>query len=82
MTSSSLSSKMFQTTLGVAISLVGLAGILFNKQVARSYKDFHRWAFSLEISFSPDGNRAGFISTGLSVLVFGLLIALHMIPTR
>jgi hypothetical protein len=56
---------MFQTILGVAILLVGLAGLVFNQRLASSHRDFTRWAFGLETSFARDGGRAGFILAGL-----------------
>ncbi len=71
---------MVQTILGVAILLVGLAGVVFNERVARSYRVFTRWAFGLELSFAPDGDRAEFILVSLSFMILGLLISLHVLP--
>ena len=71
---------MLQTILGVAILLVGLAGLVFNERVASFHRDFTRWAFGLETSFAPAGDRAGFILGGLAFLIVGLLVALHVIP--
>jgi len=71
---------MFQTIVGVVIFLVGLAGLAFNERLASFHRDFTRWAFGLETSFAPDGDRAGFILGGLVFLIMGLLIALHVVP--
>jgi hypothetical protein len=71
---------MLQTILGVAILLVGLAGLAFNRRLASFQKHFSRWAFGLETSFAPDGDRAGFILGGLAFLIVGLLVALHVVP--
>jgi len=71
---------MFQTILGLAILVVGLAGLVFNERLASSHRDFTRWALGLETSFAPDGGRAGFILAGLAFLIMGLLIALHVVP--
>jgi len=45
---------MSQTILGVAVLVVGLAGIAFNDWLASSYLTLNRWAFSLETSFSSE----------------------------
>jgi hypothetical protein len=71
---------MFQTILGIVILLVGLAGIVFNDRLARSERDFNRWALGLELYFVPDGGRAHIILVGLGFLIVGLLIALHVVP--
>ena len=75
----SRSSGMFQTTLGILIFLVGLAGVVFNERLASSHRDFNRWALGLKL-FSPDGGRAGFILFGLALLIMGLLVAVHVVP--
>jgi hypothetical protein len=71
---------MFQTIVGVVIFLVGLAGLVFNERLASFHRDFTRWAFGLETSFAPGGDRAGFILGGVVFLIMGLLIALHVVP--
>jgi len=71
---------MFQTILGIAVLLVGLTGVVFNGRLASFHRNFNRWAFGLELSFSPDGDRAGIILGGLGFLIMGLLIALHVVP--
>jgi hypothetical protein len=72
---------MFQTILGIAVLFVGLAGVVFNERLASFHRDFTRWAFGVETTFAPDGERVGFILGGLAFLVMGLLIALHVVPT-
>jgi hypothetical protein len=73
---------MFQSILGVAVLLIGLAGVLFNKRLAASHRAFSRWAFGLDTSFVPDGDRAGLIIGGLTFAIMGLLIALDVVPTN
>ena len=73
------SAGMFQTILGIVILLVGLAGVVFNERLASSQRDFNRWALGLEL-FPPDGGRAGFILFGLTLLIMGLLVAVHVVP--
>jgi len=71
---------VFQTILGIVILVVGLAGIVFSECLARFHRDFSRWALGLELSFSPDGGRAGIILVGLALLLMGLLITVHLVP--
>jgi len=71
---------MFQTILGIVILVVGLAGIVLNERLARFHRDVNRWALGLELSFAPDGGRAGIILVGLTLLIMGLLIAVHVVP--
>lgn len=71
---------MFQTILGIVILVVGLTGIVFNQRLARFHRDFNRWALGLELSFAPDGGRAGIILVGLALLIMGLLIAVQVVP--
>jgi len=71
---------MFQTILGFAVLLVGLAGVVFNERLASSHRAFTRWAFGFDPYFDPDGGRAGFILVGLAFSIMGLLIALHVVP--
>jgi hypothetical protein len=81
LTSSSNSNiGMFQTILGIVVLVVGLAGVVFNRRLASAHRDFNRWALGLELSFSPDGDRAGIILVGLGFMILGLLIALHVVP--
>jgi hypothetical protein len=72
---------MFQTILGIVVLLVGLAGLVFNERLASFQTDFNRWAFGLETSFVPGGDRAGIILAGVGFLIVGLLIALHVMPS-
>ncbi len=74
------SSGMFQTILGIVVLLVGLAGVVFNERLTSSHKDFNGWALGLDLSFAPDGGRAGIILAGLAFMIMGLLIAVHVIP--
>ena len=71
---------MFQTILGFAVLLVGLAAVVFDERLASSHRVFTRWAFGFDPYFAPDGGRAGFILAGLAFMIMGLLIALHVVP--
>ncbi len=71
---------MLQTTLGVAVLLVGLAGIVFSERVAQSQIRFNRWALGLEPLISEELTRGSVIVAGIFFMIFGLGIALHVIP--
>ncbi len=66
--------------LGVAVFVVGLAGVVFSDRLAISHRAFTRWALGFDPYFDPERGRAGFILGGLAFLILGLLIALHVIP--
>ena len=70
---------MFQTILGVAVLLVGLAVVVFSERLSRSHIAFNRWALGLE-PLAPHMARGRSILVGISFFMFGLLVALHIIP--
>ena len=70
---------MLQTILGFTVLIVGLAGVLFNERLAKSHIAFNRWALGLE-PFAPNLRRGQVILVGISFFIFGLLMALHVIP--
>ena len=70
---------MFQTILGVAVLLAGLAVVVFSERVARSSIAFNRWALGLE-PFAPHLARGEFILVGIAFFILGLLIAVHVVP--
>jgi hypothetical protein len=73
---------MFQTTIGVAILLLGLAGVVFSERVARSQIRFNRWALGLEPFISEEWTRGSVIIVGIFFAITGLGIALHLIPAN